>query len=328
LRHLLQLSLLVYIVLSIPACGEKQSSYESTTEWSRESALDASTADQRDKTEKRSREQNQSIPEPQHEAQREVGTKEAVEREQNGQETLPDTGLGFEQQRTALQKRYGITLSLHETFPIKTTHGPIGGKDAVQTDIESYGALFFPEWQLYPTTLIKRARLTKIVFCTDLSFNGQPRTAIPDLEHNVLYFDVAKGRHSKEYVRRTIHHEFFHIIDWYDDFKLYSDQAWSALNEPGFTYGSGGKDAQGDSSGSLLTDTQPGFFTKYSLSGVEEDKAEVYSIMIVLSSAAHQRSQTDSIIAAKMKQMKQLLKTFVPDMDDAFWQAAAALPRP
>lgn len=241
--------------------------------------------------------------------------------------TQPDQRAHFAQALKAFTDKYKIPLSFQERFPIQTTHGAIDGKDATDADIKRYAALFFPEWQLYPASLIQKTKLTKIVFCANLSFAGQPRTAIPDLENNVLYLDVARSPSNDDYNRRTIHHEFFHIIDWYDDRKLYSDPDWEKLNPQGFQYGTGGQNAQCDPFGSLLTDKYPGFFTSYSRSGVEEDKAEVFSILIVFAQAATQRSQTDAIIAAKIQKMKQLLLRFCPDLNDAFWTRAAALPR-
>lgn len=242
-------------------------------------------------------------------------------------EELPPDKTSFAQALEQFNTKYQITLLQQPSFPVKTQYGDINGKIAATADIEAYAKVFFPEWSLYPPELIKKIGLKSVAFCTDLSFAGQARTAIPDMENHILFLDIKRGFYNLLYVRRTIHHELFHFIDFYDDWKLYQDDEWAALNPKDFSYKNGGANAQGDSSGSLLTEAYPGFFTTYSLSGVEEDKAEVFSILVVLATAAKEREKKDTIIAAKIARMKQLLSRFCPQVDEAFWETAAQLPR-
>ena len=68
------------------------------------------------------------------------------------------------------------------------------------------------------------------------------------------------------------HHELFHLVDWKDDGVLYGDVEWAKLKPSSFRYGDGGVNMQNDSSLSLVTDKFPGFVTRYSTAGVEEDK--------------------------------------------------------
>src|SRR4051812_33518388 len=93
-----------------------------------------------------------------------------------------------------LGKRYGLDIVPSKpTFPVKTHHGLIDGKGADPKDSDSFGAILVAEWSCYPTSLMKRAKLRRIVLCRDLSFAGQLRTAIPDFEHDDLYLDVSRG---------------------------------------------------------------------------------------------------------------------------------------
>jgi hypothetical protein len=147
------------------------------------------------------------------------------------------------------------------------------------------------------------------------------------LEHDDLYYDVVCGSHSELYVRAVIHHEFFHLLDYKDDGKLYSDPAWSALNPKGFKYGRGGARAQDDALGSLLTDAKPGFLNSYSTQGVEEDKAEVFAYLIVRQGLVEARVKKDDVLAAKVRRMKDLMRSFCPKMDEGFWKAALHLER-
>ena len=226
-----------------------------------------------------------------------------------------------------LSKKYQLTIvAAGPTFPVKTFHGSINGKAAAAAYVESYVKILTAEWNLYPPELIKRTQLRRIILCANLSFAGQLRTAIPDFEHNNLYFDVERGRYSDHYTRAVIHHEFFHIIDLRNG-TLYKDERWAALLPKGVKYGSGGKNAQDDATMSLLTEKTPGFLNKYAATSVEEDKAETFAHMIVSAKTVAARAEKDAILRAKTVRMKEFFERFCPQVDEKFWEAAAKLPR-
>lgn len=205
-------------------------------------------------------------------------------------------------------------------LPVKTFHGLIDGKSSGTRELAAYARLFAAEWALYPPDFIKRSQLTRVVLCTELTFAGQRRNAVPDFEHNVLYLDVARGTYSRPYLRKVIHHEFFHIVDLRDDSNLYQDERWEGLNRADFKYGSGGKNAQGLAQTSVLTDKYPGFLNHYSTTGVEEDKAEVFANLIVDPGYVEDRARKDRVLEAKIKRMRKLLADFCPDLNDDFWE--------
>lgn len=220
-----------------------------------------------------------------------------------------------------IEQAYHIEiLTTGMTLPVKTTYGLIEGKPAEGKELENYIGVFTPEFTLYPTSLVKLSRLKRIVICNELSFAGQRRNAIPDFEHDTLYLDPSRGSYSPPYMRKVIHHEFFHIIDYLDDGKLYQDERWSSLNPPSFNYGSGGINAQNLSFSSLTTDKLPGFLNYYSMTGVEEDKAELFAYLIIDPAYVEQRIKTDAVLGAKVKLMMELLHTFCPDLNDEFWK--------
>jgi hypothetical protein len=213
-------------------------------------------------------------------------------------------------------------------FPIKIRTGVIDGAEGSKTDIDSYLNIFAFEWSLYPPDLVKRTGLKKVVLCQKLSFAQQLRTGIPDFENNVLYLDVSRGRHSDLYVRKVIHHEFFHIIDLRDDGKLYEDERWSSLNPPMFKYGPGGAKLQSDPTVTLTGRDEPGFLNRYATAGVEEDKAEVFAHMIVEPKMIAERIKKDQYIRAKVERMIELLASFSPSMDKSFWDTVEETERP
>ena len=207
-------------------------------------------------------------------------------------------------------------ITYNHAFPIKTTHGPINGKNADKKSLEPYVLIFAQEFSLYNPDIIKKMQLKRVVFCVDLSFDGQLRGAVPDFEHNTLYLDIACGAYLKLYQREVIHHELFHIIDWRDDGNLYKDEVWSALNPKSFAYGTGGKNAQNPDSG-VLTDKYPGFLNHYSTTGVEEDKAEVFAKMMLEQAYLKERIKKDKVLSEKVERMKALTISFCSAMPSA-----------
>jgi len=227
-----------------------------------------------------------------------------------------------------LAERYAIEIVADApTFPVKTEHGVVDGKPAKRAAIQAYATLLIPEFSLYPPELVKRAQLKRIVLCEELSFADQRRGAIPEYGSDTLYLDVSRGNYSPSYLRKVIHHEFFHIVDYKDDGKVYTDEQWAALNAPGFKYGGGGKSAQGEANASILTDKVPGFLTLYATTGVEEDKAELFANLLVDFAYVEKRVRKDKILAAKAERMRELLAEFCPEMNEAFWKTVRTTKR-
>lgn len=222
-----------------------------------------------------------------------------------------------------IEKAYDIEiLTTNLNFPVKSTYGMIDGIRANRKELESYVKLFVPEFTIYVPIFVTESRLKRIVLCDGLTFAGQRRNAVPDFEHDTLYLDVSRGSYNKAYLRKVLHHEFFHIIDYRDDGSVYEDQGWSSLNPLTFRYGSGGTNAQDQEDSSILTDKIPGFLNYYSTTGVEEDKAEVFANLIVAPAYVKNRMKNDAVLRAKVKMMKELLRKFCPDINDAFWEKA------
>jgi hypothetical protein len=225
-------------------------------------------------------------------------------------------------------KNYHLEIEFEDLeFPVQTKAGEITGANASLSAVEGYTPLFSLEFNLYPKSLIKAAKLKRVILCTDLAFAGQRRNAIPDFENNTLYLDVVRGGQNKSYLRKVIHHEFFHIIDLRDDGKLYRDERWAALNPPEHQYGSGGRNAQEKSNTSVLTNQFPGFLNHYSTTGVEEDKAEIFANLMVEPEHLQKQGDADPVLKSKVEQMHALLLDFCPEMNGDFWKKVKVLDR-
>lgn len=226
-----------------------------------------------------------------------------------------------------LIEKHGVSLHAPPSVGVKTYHGAITGTAASAKHLNPYLPILLSEWSPYPPQAVRKARLKRIVLCEELAFAGQRRAAIPDYENDDLYFDVKSGRHAESYLRKVIHHEFFHIIDFRDDGNVYVDERWSALNPKTFKYGNGGKNAQNDKIMSQQFSNLPGFLNHYSTSGVEEDKAEIYANMVVSATIVERRAKGDAVIRAKVERMRELLKDFCPEMDERFFISATQVKR-
>jgi hypothetical protein len=213
-----------------------------------------------------------------------------------------------------LSRQLNVQIVNGTAFPEQLTSGVINGHAATRDAIERYAPLLEQELRLYPRALFARIGLRRIVLCQGLSFAGQLRGAVPDFGHNTYYLDVSRGIENTTYMRRVLHHDLFHIIDWRDDGVLYGDPQWESLNAPGFHYGSGGKNAQNDSSMSVLTEKLPGFLDRYATTGAEEDKAELFAMMMVDPAYVHRRCEADAVLRAKVQRMRELMRSFCPEL--------------
>lgn len=222
-----------------------------------------------------------------------------------------------------LAHKYSIKIELEDkSSPVAMTTGKITFQPAPKQQLPAYLKLVVAEFNRYPVKFVKKTKLERIVFCTDLAFNGQRRGALPDFEHNTLYLDVVSGNYNEAYQRKVIHHEYFHIVDYVDDGQLYRDDAWAKLNPPDFKYGSGGKNMQSDGTVNNVTDSVPGFLNKYSTSGVEEDKAELFGLLMTDRAAVVARAKRDRVVAAKVERLKKLLTDFCADSDEMISETA------
>jgi Putative zinc-binding metallo-peptidase len=227
-----------------------------------------------------------------------------------------------------LEEYFSITIVSHgQSSPARTSQGSITFQQASVQDLEGYIPLLVSELGLYPRSLIKKSKLKRIVLCEQLAYAGQFRNAVPDFEHNILYLEVKRGNLNKQYLRKVIHHDFYHMIDFQDDGQLYSDSEWGKLNAADFKYGTGGQNAQTDANSGVLTDKYPGFLNQYSTAGVEEDKAEVFAHMLVQSDVVEKRQAVDAVLKAKVDRMKELMLHFCEEVNENFWKAAREVKR-
>ena len=148
-------------------------------------------------------------------------------------------------------------------FPARGTHGrtvgKVDGKKASRRTLESYAGVFAREFGLYPGDLVRRMRLKGVVLCEKLTVAGHSVGGFADYHRNTVYLNIGPGSWDKSYLARSIHHEFYHFIDYRDNGTV-RDKSWELINLQNFRYSSGGVAEKLSHSGTL-TDQYPGFLT-------------------------------------------------------------------
>ena len=105
----------------------------------------------------------------------------------------------------------------------------------------------------------------------------------------------------------------FHFVDFVDDGLLSGDEAWERLNRPGFVYGGGGRFMR-DPGSARFTDALPGFVSRYAMSAVEEDKAEVFSFLMTAPRKAECVARGDTTLDAKLAAVRRQIARVCPAM--------------
>ena len=173
------------------------------------------------------------------------------------------------------------------------------------------------QFDIYPYRFLKQSGLRRVILCRNLFYAGQKRAAVPDFRGRSLYID-ANYVVDKEYFRLIIHHEFFHVVDYFLLNKGCNNDKWLELNDAGFQYGSGGANRREPICG-RLTRSLPGFLTIYSTSAMEEDRAELFSHMVVNYKYVEEQAITDLILRAKLTHLQAEIVNACDNIDNYFW---------
>ena len=229
----------------------------------------------------------------------------------------------FDQLKAQYAKDYGIELVADaEVYPVAESEGAIDARNAGARNVEM--ALYFlrKEFAKYPPALIRASGVKRIAFCRDLKSNGT-RIAGVALEKNAtIYMDSSTEIGDEAHRRRTLHHEFFHFLDYamHVDQDIEDNPEWAAANAPETTYGS---TASGAPVSNWASHPAAGFVSNYAMKAVSEDRAELFAAIMTNNLTVRLLLQKDSFLAAKLAVLKQELNSFCPQMDEAYWVRTA-----
>lgn len=222
-----------------------------------------------------------------------------------------------------IRETYGVAVRFeNQDYPVKCSTYEIRAENPEREEVLAYAGTL-REFTLYPKGLVKKSGIREVVLARKIVFKDaryeQARAAVPAFERDALYLDVTGGGAEARDRAHILHHEFFHAVDWKDDGELYGDAKWSKLNAESFRYGNGGAELRDDDAG-VLTDKFPGFLTRYARSGVEEDKAETFSWLVVEPETVLKRAKKDKVLGKKVEALKKLLVEAAKDVDEGWWK--------
>lgn len=197
-------------------------------------------------------------------------------------------------------------------MPVKTRDGLLRATPAAAgKSLEGVRSVLQEQIALYPARFLRLVGLKEVVLCGTLSFEGTVCGAFADVERGRLYLQLTDGI-SPARLRRTIHHEIFHQVDFADDHRLDADARWEALNPSGFRYTQDSLRVQSDPNSLLPDSSLKGFVNLYATSGVAEDKAETYALMVVDPALIDSWAARDPIIRVKAERTRMIVDGFGP----------------
>ena len=210
-----------------------------------------------------------------------------------------------------LFKRFKIKYKIPTSkFKINIISYKIESNPCDSEDLDMYIPLFFLEFLIYPKSFIKNSKIKQIIFVHDIQFTtpfySQERAGCPEHQQTKSLILAAAERNFL-YIRIVMHHEFFHYVDWIDDYS-YEDEKFEKLNEPNFSYGKGG---EFEREWIKLDKGTKGFINHYSTTGLEEDRAEIYQYLIGDPDEA--LNNKDEIVRKKVMRIQEFVNKFDPE---------------
>jgi len=227
----------------------------------------------------------------------------------------PPESSALREVAVSLRASHGVELMVaSDAFTIELPNGEVGA--GPPRDDATARALVHvaDELRRYPPSFLRRAGLWRVVLCAGLRESGRGIPSLPNVKHSLLLDVAATG----DYLRRLLHHEVFHFADYAEDDLVTIDAAWSALNAEGFTYGSGGRSVRSASAGSLVE--LEGFVSVYATSALEEDKAELFAVMMTRPTWLARRLAEDPVLRRKEAHLRGRLRSLSPEMGPAYWR--------
>lgn len=183
-----------------------------------------------------------------------------------------------------------------------------------KAQLKKAGDLLVSELTLYSPEAIRASKLERLVLCSDLRGAEETVAGLADIGFLVvdtIFVNIDRAARIWEHARRTVHHELFHCMDYHDD--GYIDFEWRKLNTPDFTYWH-------LNNLTVCESHEEGFLQDYCKSSEWEDKAVVFSYMMVNYSELLDRCERDEILGQKVERIKELLLKISPEFDADFWK--------
>jgi len=239
---------------------------------------------------------------------------------------------------TLCQDKYNIGLQLVDCYraenPLKSIETQLSSvSEAVLGAREVCLCESLPtQLSSYPPGLFKRAGLKRIIICKELSLLGDVCGGLTRSQDGIIFFNslLYDGKRAKNDPERCFHHELFHLLDnamGFSDITKYDELAgferdpeWEELNDEGFRYDPLWRKYYSRLEAKAI---KPGIWTYYSMSSPAEDKAVLFSYMVIEYDKLKELSKKDEILERKISLLRRRLFIFDAFFDESFWLARA-----
>ncbi|MFL5728403.1 MAG: putative zinc-binding metallopeptidase, partial [Cytophagaceae bacterium] len=219
-----------------------------------------------------------------------------------------------------MQSSYGICVEVLAPSPTSWGKEVISCDALEETDyaeLGKYVRIFRNEFFKYPRAFVENTRLQKVAMVKNLINQGVSVAAMPDYYQENLYMDIFVGNYDSVYQKHVVHHEFYHMIEQeLNGSAYYKDPAWAKFNDVSFVYGTGGiKNRSSDLQ--PVIHPQNGFISGYAMTGLEEDKAELFAGLLTSEEKDKIRmwAKKDLILKNKIRLLSGFLKKYSLDLD-------------
>lgn len=209
-----------------------------------------------------------------------------------------------------LDDAYGIGIFVPRAQRLDVEQGKLTGTRPSDSVVATVASALRDHLARYPRSFVQSLGFERVVLIEGGKHKGVPMGGFVMSPAGALF---ATPRLFSS--QRGMSHELFHFIDY----RLVSLQAgnWSALNRPGTQYGAGGRAvvAQHVGAAAKLQETRrdlPGFVSLYAMSAPEEDRAELFAVMVTQPSTARDLARSDAVIANKTKYILDTLDQISP----------------
>jgi len=217
-----------------------------------------------------------------------------------------------------LESRYGIDFR-YRGFP-KPPEGAyikfFGVSPQDEGRLKDYVWLFENEMAQYPQGFFKDRGVLGIGLVTHLFMGNRPAQGMYHSQLRIMFFDIARFSRNKARQRHSIHHEIFHMMATIKPDPALQADAWTALNTPGFSYGSQTRVKDRANPYNYYAPFEPGFVTYYSMESPDEDQAEIFACLM---QPQHRRLIEQWILQDKILRKKvEVIRGFMERYHDEF----------
>jgi hypothetical protein len=236
--------------------------------------------------------------------------------------------------RIEAEKRVGISVYVPSARQLPQ-YGHADVTFAPLNTVESQGGdalalalflrVYIEEFSKYPRSFLRKVNVEWVAFVKGLRVEEEPRgaTYLRSYEPTTMaprggmVYDVQQGATNRAYVRRGIHHEFFHFIDFGVQSGGNEDADWLAMNPRGFQYT--GKVANFSR---RPEHPAPGIITTYSAKSSWEDRAELFSALMDEETYPRLREITaaDPVVRRKIRYLVRFLERIDPAMGTSYFR--------